>query len=308
MIENRRGAGGNLGAVEVARSQPDGYTVFYVTSAVAFAPAVYVKLGFRPDADFAPLSLTATIPLVLIVNSAVPANTASEFVDWVKAQGGKVNYSSSRRGALLAGACFLKEMGLDATRGPHRGSAAAITDLLSGSTQFMFLPINEARTHIEGGAMRALAVTHEQRLPQLPHVPTMKEVFGLATMNMGAWQSLLALVGAPAAITTILRGALEMTQRNEALRTRPVDVDRSCLAALRTNMPTTCARKVSAGPRPSKTPELSLNKFYQESSQENSREGNVHEHKVDKTGPDRQWFGSPVGCARNARVCRRAYA
>ncbi|RTE93647.1 tripartite tricarboxylate transporter substrate binding protein [Bradyrhizobium sp. LVM 105] len=222
VIENRGGAGGNLGAVEVARAQPDGYTVFYATSAVALAPAVYVKPGFRPDADFAPVSLTATIPLVLVVNSAVPAKTASEFVDWVKAQGGKVNYGSSGRGALLhlAGELFLKETGLSATHVPYRGSAPAITDLLSGSTQFMFLPINEARTHVEGGGMRALAVTHEQRLPQLPHVPTMKEAFGLTTMNMGAWQGLLVPAGTPAAITTILGGALEKTLRNEALRAR----------------------------------------------------------------------------------------
>ena len=217
VIENKGGAGGNIGATEAKRAAPDGYTIFYATSAVVLAPAVYAKPGFDPYKDFTPISLTATIPLVLVASPTVPAKTVSEFIAWGKTQAGKLNYGSSGSGALLhlAAALFLKETGLEATHVPYKGSAPAINDILGGSTQFMFLPVNEALPHLEGGKLRALAVTHDKRLPQLPDVSTIREATGLATLDTGAWQGLMVPNGTPAEVVGKLNTALQKVLKDE---------------------------------------------------------------------------------------------
>jgi tripartite-type tricarboxylate transporter receptor subunit TctC len=217
VIENKGGAGGNIGATEAKRAAPDGYTIFYATSAVVLAPAVYAKPGFDPYKDFTPISLTATIPLVLVASPTVPAKTVSEFIVWGKTQAGKLNYGSSGSGALLhlAAALFLKETGLEATHVPYKGSAPAINDILGGSTQFMFLPVNEALPHLEGGKLRALAVTHDKRLPQLPDVSTIREATGLATLDTGAWQGLMVPNGTPAEVVGKLNTALQKVLKDE---------------------------------------------------------------------------------------------
>ncbi|WP_028998868.1 Bug family tripartite tricarboxylate transporter substrate binding protein [Azohydromonas australica] len=222
VVDNKGGAGGNLGAVEAKRAAPDGYTVFYATSAVVLAPALYSKPGFDPYQDFTPISLTATIPLVLVTHPSVPAKTVSEFIAWGKSKGGKINYGSSGSGALLhlAGALFLKETGFQATHIAYKGSAPAITDLLGGTTEFMFLPINEAMQHIKGGGMRALAVTHEKRSPLLPDVPTIREATGKTTMDMGAWQGLMVPKGTPADVVTKLDTSLQKALKDPGLRER----------------------------------------------------------------------------------------
>lgn len=222
VIENKGGAGGNLGAVEAKKSAADGYSIFYATSAVALAPSVYANPGFQAEKDFTPISLTATIPLVLVVSKSVPANTPAEFVTWLKQQDGKANYGSSGRGALLhlAGALFLKETGTKAAHVAYRGSAPAISDMLGGSTQFMFLPINEISSHLESGSLKALAVAHPQRIAQLPNVPTMREALGLTTMDIGAWQGLLVPAGTPKDVTQKLSMALQRTLSSADVKTR----------------------------------------------------------------------------------------
>lgn len=222
VVDNKGGAGGNLGAVEVRRAPADGYTVFYATSAVVLSPALYAKPGFDPYEDFTPISLTATIPLVLVTHPKVPARSVQEFVAWGKAQGGKANYGSSGSGALLhlAGALFLKETGWEATHVAYKGSAPAITDLLGGSTDFMFLPINEALQHVKGGGLQALAITSEKRSPLLPEVPTIREATGRTTMDMGAWQGLMVPKGAPTDVVNKLSAALKKSLADAGLRER----------------------------------------------------------------------------------------
>jgi tripartite-type tricarboxylate transporter receptor subunit TctC len=222
VVDNRGGAGGNLGAVEAKRAAPDGYTVFYATSAIVLAPALYAKPGFDPYEDFTPISLTATIPLVLVTHPSVPAKNANELVTWGKSKAGKVNYGSSGAGALLhlAGALFLKESGFTASHIAYKGSAPAITDLLSGSTEFMFLPINEAMPHIKGGGIKAIAVTSEKRSQLLPDVPTIKEATGKTSMDMGAWQGLVVPKGTPQDIVTKLQVALQKTLKDPGLNER----------------------------------------------------------------------------------------
>lgn len=222
IIENKGGAGGNIGAVEVKKSAPDGYTVFYATSAVVLAPSLYANPGFDPYADFVPISLTATIPLVLVANNSLPVKTLPEFIAWGKSRAGKANYGSSGTGALLhlAGALFLKEMGIQATHISYKGSAPAITDLIGGSTDFMFLPINEATPHIKSGALRPLAVTSEKRSPLLPDVQTVREATGKSSMDMGAWQGLMVPKGTPADVVSKLQSALQKSLADPTLRDR----------------------------------------------------------------------------------------
>jgi tripartite-type tricarboxylate transporter receptor subunit TctC len=222
VIDNKGGAGGNLGAVEVKRAPADGYTLFYATSAVVLSPALYAKPGFDPYADFTPISLTATIPLVLVSNPKVPVKSVKDLIAWGKTKQGRANYGSSGSGALLhlAGALFLKETGWEATHIAYKGSAPAITDLLGGTTDFMFLPINEAAQHVKGGGLTALAITSEKQSPLLPEVPTLREATGKTTMDMGAWQGLMVPRGTPANVVSKLSAALKKTLAEAGLRER----------------------------------------------------------------------------------------
>lgn len=222
VVDNKGGAGGNLGAQEVKRAPADGYTLFYATSAVVLAPALYANPGFDPYSDYTPISLTATIPLVLVTNQSLPVKTASDFIAWGKGRSGKANYGSSGTGALLhlAGALFLKEVGFTATHVPYKGSAPAITDLIGGATDFMFLPINEAMPHIKGGSLRPLAITSEKRSPLLPEVQTIREATGKTTMDMGAWQGLMVPKATPADVVSKLQTALQKTLADAGLRER----------------------------------------------------------------------------------------
>ena len=222
VIENKGGAGGNIGAQEVKRAAPDGYTVFYATSAVVLAPSLYTNPGFDPYNDFIPISLTATIPLVLVTNPRLPAKTVREFITWGKSREGQANFGSSGAGALLhlAGALFTTEVGFKATHIAYKGSAPAVTDLLAGSIDFMFLPINEAMPQIKSGGLRALAVTAEKRSGLLPDVPTIRESTGETNMDMGAWQGLMVPKGTPADVVNKLQAALQKTLADAGLRER----------------------------------------------------------------------------------------
>lgn len=222
VVENKGGAGGNIGAQEVKRAAPDGYTIFYATSAVVLAPSLYANPGFDPYNDFVPISLTATLPLVLVVNPKLPVKNVRELITWGKSRDGQANYGSSGAGALLhlAGALFTKEVDFKATHIAYKGSAPAVTDLLAGAIDFMFLPINEAMPQIKGGGLRALAVTTEKRSDLLPDVPSIREATGETTMDMGAWQGLMVPKGTPADIVNKLQGALQKTLADAALRER----------------------------------------------------------------------------------------
>lgn len=222
IVDNKGGAGGNVGAVEAKRAAPDGHTLFYATSAVVLSPSLYANPGFDPYTDFTPISLTATIPLVLVVNAGLPPKTFGEFVNWAKGQGGKLNYASSGAGALLhlAGALLTSEFGISANHIPYRGSAPAVNDLLGGQTQFMFLPINEATSHIQGGKLRALAVTSEKRVALLSQVPTVREASGKTNMDMGAWQGLMVPKSTPEDVIKKLTSALQKTLQDKDLISR----------------------------------------------------------------------------------------
>lgn len=192
VVDNRPGANGNIAADFVAKGPADGYTVFYNTSAVALSPALYKKLNYDVRADFAPVALTAVIPLVLAVHPSLPVNTVQEFLDYMKANPGKLSYGSAGNGNIthLGAHQLLQAKGLTASHIPYKGSAPALTDLVGGQTQFITDTVNSALPFIKEKRLRALAVTSLKRTAVLPDVPTLNETV-MPGFEVGAWQGML---------------------------------------------------------------------------------------------------------------------
>ncbi|NBS46541.1 MAG: tripartite tricarboxylate transporter substrate binding protein [Betaproteobacteria bacterium] len=205
VVDNKPGANGNIAAELVAKAPADGYTLFYNTSAVALSPALYKKLGYDVRADFAPVALTAVIPLVLAVHPSVPANSVAEFIAHLKANPGKLSYGSAGNGNIthLGAYLMLQSQGLTAVHVPYKGSAPALTDAVAGQTQFLTDTINSALPFIREKRLRALAVTSLQRSPVLPEVPTLNES-GLRGFEVGAWQGLMVPARTPVDIVNRL--------------------------------------------------------------------------------------------------------
>jgi tripartite-type tricarboxylate transporter receptor subunit TctC len=174
IIENRPGAGNNIGTEAVINAPPDGYTVLLVNPANAINASLYPKLSFNFVRDIVPVAGICRVPNVMVVNPDVPAKTVAEFMAHVKANPGKVNVASSGNGTSihLSAEMFMMMTGLKMTHVPYRGSAPAVTDLLSGQVQVMFDNMPSALPHVQAGKLRALAVTTAGRAPALPDTPT----------------------------------------------------------------------------------------------------------------------------------------
>ena len=198
VVDNRPGANGNIAAEAVAKAPADGYTLFYNTSAVTLSPALYKKLGYDVRADFAPVALTAVIPLVLAVHPSLPVNTVQEFLAYVKANPDKLTYGSAGNGNIthLGAFMLLQDKGLSAVHAPYKGSAPALTDLVGGQTQFTTDSINSSLPFIKDKRLRALAVTSLKRTSVLPDVPTLNETV-MPGFEVGAWQGLLVPAKTP---------------------------------------------------------------------------------------------------------------
>jgi tripartite-type tricarboxylate transporter receptor subunit TctC len=201
LVENRPGANGNIAAEAAAKAAPDGYTVFYNTSAITLSPALYAKLAFDPQKDFAPVVLTAVVPLVLAVHPSVPATNLKEFIAYLKANPGKATYGSAGNGNVthLSAYLFLQSNGLDAVHVPYKGSAPSLTDLVGGQTQFTAETVNAALPYIRDKRLRPLAVMSLKRASVLPDVPTLNES-GMKGFEVGAWQGIVVPAGTPPAI------------------------------------------------------------------------------------------------------------
>jgi len=206
VVDNRGGAGGNVGTEAVARSAPDGYTLLMGTIGThSINPAVYPKINYNPIADFAPIIQFGTAPNVLVVNPDLPVKSVKELIDFVRARPGKVNYASSGNGTSnhLSGAMFAARYGLVATHVPYRGGAQAITDLMRNEVQFMFYHYLPLLPHIHDGKLRALAITSARRIDALPDVPTMQQA-GVPDFEVSAWFAVYAPARTPKPVVTAL--------------------------------------------------------------------------------------------------------
>jgi tripartite-type tricarboxylate transporter receptor subunit TctC len=201
IVENRPGAGATIGTEAVAKAAPDGYTLLLASQTNAIASSLYPRLSFDPINDFAPVALIGREPGVVVVNPALPVKTLREFIAYVKAHPGQVNYASSGNGSgqHLFAALLASMTGMNMNHVPYRGSGQAITDLVGGQVQMSVPGLAGVLGAINSGKLRALAVTGVQRAPQLPDVPTVNEA-GVAGYEAYVWMGLLAPKGTPPAI------------------------------------------------------------------------------------------------------------
>ena len=174
VIENRSGAGGNIGTEAVVRAAPDGYTLLYVTTANAVSATLYDKLNFNFIRDIAPVAPIVRFPYIMVVNPSVPAKTLPEFIAYTKANPGKINMASVGIGSTphVNGELFKVMTGTNMVHVPYRSAAAVMTDLLSGQVQLYFGTTASSLEYVRTGKLRALAVTIERRLDELPDIPT----------------------------------------------------------------------------------------------------------------------------------------
>ncbi|XPG97232.1 tripartite tricarboxylate transporter substrate binding protein [Variovorax paradoxus NBRC 15149] len=222
IVENKGGAAGQIGADFVAKSRPDGYTLLLGNIGTqAINPLLYPKLPYDADKAFAPVSLVAELPLAMMVNPAVPAKTAAEFVALAKARPGQMSYSSSGAGGAphLAAEMFKDQTGAFILHVPYRGGGPAIADLLAGHVQLSFMTVLEASGHIKAGKLRALAVTGDKRVPAFPEVPTLAESVAPG-FNAISWIGLLAPAGTPPEVVEKIAADLRAVLADESVKAR----------------------------------------------------------------------------------------
>ena len=208
VIENKPGAGNNIGTESVVNAQPDGYTVLLVNPANAINASLYAKLNFNFIRDIAPVAGISRVPNVMTVHPDVPAKTVAEFIAYAKANPGKINMASSGNGTSvhLSGEMFKAMTGVEMQHVPYRGSAPAMTDLIAGQVQVIFDNMPSVLQHIKAGKLRALAVTTAARSSELPDVPTVAET--VKDYEASAWFGMGAPKNTPSEIVATLNKAI----------------------------------------------------------------------------------------------------
>ena len=212
IVENRGGAGGNLGMELVAKSPPDGYTlVLGLTAQYAVNPSLYPKLPYDPVKDFAPVALLVRNPYVLSVHPSLPVRSAKELIALAKTRAGQLVYSSAGNGsgAHLCGEMMKTMAGINVVHVPYKGAAPAITDLISGQVQYSFLAFRSSGPHIKSGRLRALAVSTAKRSPALPDLPAVAET--LPGYDLPVWYGVAAPAGTPREIVARLNAEILRT-------------------------------------------------------------------------------------------------
>ncbi len=222
VIENRPGAGGNIAAEVVAKSAGDGYTwLLGNNSILATNQSLYRKLGYDPVKDFAPVSLVAIQPNILVVNPQVPANSVRELIALAKSKPGQLNYASSGSGAAahLAGELFKTMAGVDMVHVPYKGAQPALTDVIAGQAQLMFATSASVIPFLKAGRLRALAVTTAQRSATVPELPTVAEA-GLPSFEAITWHGVVVPAATPAALVERINGDIVRALHAPELRER----------------------------------------------------------------------------------------
>jgi tripartite-type tricarboxylate transporter receptor subunit TctC len=209
LVENKAGAGSNIGAAFVAGSAPDGHTLFLASPATAINVSLYSRLTYDPEKDLIPVSLLTAVPSVLLVPVASPYKSIAELVAAAKQSPGKLNYSSGGAGSSehLGSEMFKFYCGVDVTHIPYKGGAPALADLMGGQVSMMFSNRIGALPHIRSGKLRALGVADSVRSPQLPDVPTFAEA-GYPDLKVLVWSGIMAPAGTPQAIVNRLHAVI----------------------------------------------------------------------------------------------------
>jgi len=206
IVENRGGAGGTIGTQQVAKSQPNGYTLLVTTSAHTIAPAIHANLAYDPARDLIPVTTLGVTPSVLVVPASMKLGSVADLIAAARAAPGKLNYASAGTGSAthFSAERFLASTSTEAVHVPFKGGPEIITELLAGRIDFFFGPIGILKPHIDGGKLKALAVNTSARSPLLPELPTLAEA-GVADAEYPFWIALLAPAGTPQEIVGKLR-------------------------------------------------------------------------------------------------------
>jgi tripartite-type tricarboxylate transporter receptor subunit TctC len=229
VIDNKPGAGGNLGAAEVARATPDGYTLLMASPPLTISPALYASLPYRPE-QIMPVGLIGRVPNELLVNLKSGINSVAALVARAKKTPGQLNYASNGNGTSLhlSAELFTTTTGTFITHIPYRGAAQAVTGLIAGEVDMMFENLPSVLGQIQGGSVKALAMTTRQRSKALPGVPTLIEA-GQADFDVSAWYGVAAPAGTPAAVLARIEQALEKISRDpeiaRTMESRGAEVD-----------------------------------------------------------------------------------
>jgi len=210
IVENRPGAGGNIGAEAVAKGPADGYTLLVATTAHAINPSLFKSLGYNLTKDFAPVSQLTSGPLVIVAHPSLPAKNVQELIALGKAKPGTLNYASSGNGQSthLSAELFATMSGIKMNHIPYKGSAPALTDVMGGQASLMFDTMLSAMPHVKNGKLKAIAVTSAARSPAAPDVPTVAES-GLPGYEAIAWNGLLVPAGTPTDVVAKLNAELK---------------------------------------------------------------------------------------------------
>jgi tripartite-type tricarboxylate transporter receptor subunit TctC len=222
VIDNRPGAGGNIGTELAARSPADGYTlVMSFDGTMAINPSVYRRLPFDAQKDLAPVASMAQVPLLIVVHPAVPAANLAEFVALAKANPKRINYSSAGHGSTghLTGELFAARAGIEMTHVSYKGGGQAVQDLLGGQIQMLVTALPTVEGHLKGGKLRALAFTSAKRVPGAPEVPTLAES-GFPGFDVLSWYGILAPAGTPPDVVRRLNAEINAVLQAPDVRSR----------------------------------------------------------------------------------------
>lgn len=221
VVDNRPGAGGNVGNEIVAKATPDGYTILFASSSIAIAAAVYSKLGYDPLKDLAPIIRVASVPNLMAVPVSLPANNVKEFVEMARRKPGTVSYASAGNGSVahLSGAMLANMAKVDLMHVPYKGNAPATADLMSGLVQANFNQISFLLPLVNSGKLKALAVASKVRSPLMPNLPTMAEQ-GFADYDLEPWFGMFAPAGTPPAIVERLASEVDRIVNSSEMKKR----------------------------------------------------------------------------------------
>jgi tripartite-type tricarboxylate transporter receptor subunit TctC len=223
IVENRSGAGGNIGAGAVARSAADGYTLLAAPSSIAVSQSLYSNLPFEVEKDFRAVGMMASVPFILVVNPKVPVKTVAELTALAKAKPGDLTFASTGNGSSphLTAEMYAHDAGVKLRHVPYRGSSPAMTDLMSGEVDMMFANALSVLPQVKSGNLHALAITSARQDPDLPDVPTMQQA-GVKDFDTGTWFAILAPAHTPdeavATLNSALNDALKSPDVQQALR------------------------------------------------------------------------------------------